>query len=91
MFSVYLISRNKSAYQYYLIFLCTVNYLNPALEFIVLENVAYQFSYPCILDLKMGTRQHGDDTPVDKRERIMAKVESSTSKTLGVRACGLQV
>ncbi|XP_032237977.2 inositol hexakisphosphate kinase 1 isoform X4 [Nematostella vectensis] len=60
-------------------------------KFIVLENVAYQFSYPCILDLKMGTRQHGDDAPSEKRARIMAKVESSTSKTLGVRACGLQV
>ncbi|KXJ09715.1 inositol hexakisphosphate kinase 1 [Exaiptasia diaphana] len=60
-------------------------------KFIVLENVAYQFTYPCILDLKMGTRQHGDDTPNDKRAKIMAKVESSTSKTLGVRACGQQV
>lgn len=56
-----------------------------------MENVAYQFSNPCILDLKMGTRQHGDDATGEKRDRLMAKVEKSTSKTLGIRACGMQV
>ena len=57
----------------------------------MLENVAHRFSTPCILDLKMGTRHHGDDAPSDKRERQIAKAEQSTSKTLGIRAGGMQV
>lgn len=39
----------------------------------------------------MGTRHHGDDAPSDKRERQIAKAEQSTSKTLGIRAGGMQV
>ncbi len=57
----------------------------------MLENVASKFERPCVLDLKMGTRQHGDDATAEKRNRQMAKCAASTSASLGVRLCGMQV
>ena len=39
----------------------------------------------------MGTRHHGDDATSEKRDRQIAKAEKTTSKTLGIRACGMQV
>ena len=52
-------------------------------DFMLLENITSRYHLPCILDLKMGTRQHGDDATDEKRHRQMAKCAASTSASLG--------
>ncbi|KHN87964.1 Inositol hexakisphosphate kinase 1 [Toxocara canis] len=59
-------------------------------RYIILENIAHQFRYPCVLDLKMGTRQYGDGVSEKKRLNFLRKCERSTSKKYGVRVGGMQ-
>lgn len=60
-------------------------------DFLMMENITSSYRRPCVLDLKMGTRQHGDDATAEKRSKQIAKCAASTSATLGVRLCGMQV
>jgi len=60
-------------------------------KYIVLENLTNGYRKPSILDLKLGTRQHRDTAPLDKIDRMVSKCGYTTSSSLGIRLCGMQV
>lgn len=69
----------------------TIEEKNTPQNFLLLENLTSKFRLPCILDLKMGTRQYDDCDTLAKRQSKMVKVVSTTSGKLGVRIGGMQV
>ncbi|KAF2148936.1 SAICAR synthase-like protein [Myriangium duriaei CBS 260.36] len=57
---------------------------------VVLENIAYGFVKPNILDVKLGARLWDDDAPDAKRQRLEKVARSTTSASLGFRIAGMK-
>jgi 1D-myo-inositol-tetrakisphosphate 5-kinase/inositol-polyphosphate multikinase len=58
---------------------------------VVLENAAYGYKRPNILDVKLGQRLWADDAPLEKKQRFDKISQETTHGSLGFRIAGMRV
>ncbi|KAB5539494.1 inositol polyphosphate kinase-domain-containing protein, partial [Coniochaeta sp. 2T2.1] len=58
---------------------------------LVLENAAYGYKRPNILDVKLGQRLWADDAPLEKKQRFDKISQDTTHGSLGFRIAGMRV
>ena len=58
---------------------------------IVLQNLTYGFDKACVLDIKLGAQLWDDEAPQEKRDRLDAVSNTTTSRSLGLRIAGMKV
>ena len=58
--------------------------------YLVIEDLTFAYTLPCVIDLKLGKRQHGLHDSEEKIRSKQRKCALTTSKRLGVRLCGMQ-
>ena len=58
---------------------------------IVLSNIAYGFTKPCVLDIKLGAQLWDDAASLEKRARLDKVSDATTSRSLGLRVAGMKV
>lgn len=59
-------------------------------RYLVLRDMTYTCSRPCVMDLKIGIRAYGDDATDKKRQSQTEKSKNTTSFSTGLRICGCQ-
>ena len=70
---------------------CSTTGTNWLCEYIVLEDLTQGMLRPCVLDIKMGTQQHGKFASASKVKSHTLKCQRTTSFEMGLRLCGMQV
>ncbi|ODV82348.1 SAICAR synthase-like protein, partial [Suhomyces tanzawaensis NRRL Y-17324] len=66
--------------------------VDPSKEYIVLQNLYHGYTYPSILDIKLGSKLTDDSkTEADKIARLQKVSDETTSGSLNFRICGMKL
>lgn len=60
-------------------------------HFMGMRDLTKSFRKPCIMDVKIGTRAYGDEATEAKMLSQTWKANNTTSSSVGLRICGIQV
>uniref|UniRef100_A0A6B2LEB9 Kinase n=1 Tax=Arcella intermedia TaxID=1963864 RepID=A0A6B2LEB9_9EUKA len=57
---------------------------------VVMEDLTFAYSRPCIMDIKMGTKTYAEDTNMFKKKIRQLKDDGTTSSRYGLRITGFR-